>query len=88
MSDPYRTETVRRKYLSLDPLLDERLRWLWAAAEASKIGWGGVTAVSLATGLSQATIAAGLQDLRTGVMRGESEGIRGRVRRPGGAVNR
>jgi hypothetical protein len=84
MSDPHRSEIVRRKYLSLDPLLDERLRRPWAAAEAREIGWGGVTAVSLATGLSQATIAAGLRELQTGVMGGESEGIRGRVRRPGG----
>ena len=84
MSDPHHTEIVRRKYLSLDPLLDERLRRLWAAAEAREIGWGGVTAVSLATGLSQTTIAAGLRELQAGVTSGESEGIRGRVRRPGG----
>jgi transposase len=84
MSDPHRTEIVRRKYLSLDPLLDERLRRLWAAVEAREIGWGGVTAVSLATGLSQTTIAAGLRELQAGVTSGESEGIRGRVRRPGG----
>ncbi len=84
MSDPHRTEVVRRKYLSLDPLLDERLRRLWAAAEAREIGWGGVTAVSLATGLSQTTIAAGLRELQAGVTSGESEGVRGRVRRPGG----
>ena len=84
MSDPHRTEIVRRKYLSLDPLLDERLRRLWAAAEAREIGWGGVTAVSLATGLSQTTIAAGLRELEAGVTSGESEGLRGRVRRPGG----
>jgi hypothetical protein len=84
MSDPYRTEIVRRKYLSLDPLLDERLRRLWAAAEAREIGWGGVTAVSLATGLSQTTIAAGLRELQAGVTSGDSEGARGGVRRPGG----
>ncbi|MHC5541034.1 ISAzo13 family transposase, partial [Singulisphaera rosea] len=55
MSDNHRTEVVRRKYLSLDPLLNERLRRLWAAAAAREIGWGGITAVALATGLSQTT---------------------------------
>jgi transposase len=84
MADPHRTETVRRKYLSLDPLLNERLRRLWAAAEAREIGWGGVTAVALATGLSQTTIAVGLRELRAGVMREEADGVQPRVRQPGG----
>jgi transposase len=84
MSDPLHTEIVRRKYLSLDPLLNERLRRLWAAAEAREIGWGGVTTVALATGLSQTTIAVGLRELRAGVAGGETAGEQQRVRRPGG----
>src|SRR5579871_15145 len=84
MADPHRTEIVRRKYLSLDPLLSERLRRLWAAAEAREIGWGGVTTVAHATGLSQTTIAAGLRQLRAGVAGDEVGGARHRVRRPGG----
>jgi transposase len=82
MADPHRTEVVRRKYLSLDLLLDERLRRLWAAAEAREIGWGGVTTVAVATGLSQTTVAAGLRELQAGAG-GETGGAR-RVRRPGG----
>ena len=84
MADISRTETVRRKFLSLDPLLDERLRRLWAAAEAREIGWGGVTAVALATGLSQTTIAAGLRELQSGVAADGTEGLQHRVRRLGG----
>jgi Rhodopirellula transposase DDE domain len=84
MADTRRMEIVRRKYLSLDSLLDERLRRLWAAAEAREIGWGGVTAVALATGLSQTTIAVGLRELRSGVDVGGTEGLWHRARRPGG----
>src|SRR5450631_4490096 len=84
MADTRRTEIVRRKYLSLDPLLDERLRRLWAAAEAREIGWGGVTAVALATGLSQTTIAVGLRELQSAVAVGGAEAVRHRVRRLGG----
>jgi Rhodopirellula transposase DDE domain len=84
MADTRGTEIVRRKYLSLDPLLDEHLRRLWAAAEAREIGWGGVTVVALATGLSQTTIAVGLRELQSGVAVSGTERVRHRVRRLGG----
>ena len=43
--------------------MDERLRRQWAATEAAAIGWGGVSAVSFATGLSRNTIAVGVREL-------------------------
>jgi hypothetical protein len=43
--------------------LDERRRRQWAAAEARELGWGGVSLVAQATGLSRPTINAGLRDL-------------------------
>jgi hypothetical protein len=43
--------------------MDERMRRQWAAAEASDLGWGGVTTVALATGLARNTIMAGERDL-------------------------
>ncbi|MGA2706609.1 MAG: ISAzo13 family transposase, partial [Isosphaeraceae bacterium] len=46
MQDATTTERIRQKYLALSPVMDERIRRQWAAAEASAIGWGGVTAVS------------------------------------------
>jgi RNA polymerase sigma factor (sigma-70 family) len=73
MVDPQRTEPVHRKYLSLDPLLNERLRRLWAAAEAREIDWGGVT-----------TIAAGLWELQAAVAGDQVGGPPHCVRRPGG----
>ena len=56
-------QRVRRKYRSLSPEMDERLRRQWAAAEARDHGWGGVTLVARATGLSRTTITAGLREL-------------------------
>ena len=43
--------------------MDERMRRQWAAAEASAMGWGGVTMVSTATGLARNTIMAGMREL-------------------------
>jgi Rhodopirellula transposase DDE domain len=56
-------ERIRRKFLALAPLLDERSRRQWAAVEAKELAWGGVTTVAAATGLSRTTIAAGLREL-------------------------
>ncbi|HET7522865.1 MAG TPA: ISAzo13 family transposase, partial [Acidimicrobiales bacterium] len=52
-------QSIKAKYTSLEPVLDERARRLWAATEARAIGWGGITQVSEATGLSRITIHAG-----------------------------
>jgi Rhodopirellula transposase DDE domain len=79
MQDAAFIERIRRKFLLLQPALDERSRRLWAATEAMEFGWGGITAVAIATGLSPTTIAMGLGELRSGNF---SEGAR--VRRPGG----
>src|SRR4051794_32100383 len=55
---------IRSKFESLRTALDERLRRLWAAAEAKGIGRGGVSGVSAATGLSRRTITTGLRELQ------------------------
>src|SRR5512147_579236 len=75
-------ETISEKYATLEPVLDERARRLWAATEARAIGWGGITRVAEATGLSRITIRAGLDELQA-TPSGESN-IPGRIRRPGG----
>jgi transposase len=54
---------IRRKYQLLVPEMDERRRRQWAAAEARELGWGGVSLVAQATGLSRPTITAGLREL-------------------------
>src|SRR5438552_2234229 len=49
------------------PLLDERTRRLWAAAESVAIGYGGDALVPAATGLARATIRTGRRELARGV---------------------
>jgi Rhodopirellula transposase DDE domain len=56
-------ESIKRKYEQLEPFLTERTVRMWCAAEAESIGYGGVTAVCKATGISRPTIHKGLQEL-------------------------
>jgi hypothetical protein len=55
------------KYVVMAPLLDERTRRLWAAAESAAIGYGGDALVSSATGLARQTICNGRRELADGV---------------------
>jgi hypothetical protein len=63
MQDATLIERIRRKFQSLEPVLDERSRRQWAAAEAKELGYGGGSAVAAATGLARDTIRAGLREL-------------------------
>jgi hypothetical protein len=63
MHDATVVERIRRKFHSLEPVLDERSRRQWAAAEARDLGYGGVSAVARATGLARDTIRVGLREL-------------------------
>lgn len=63
MQDAQLIARIEAKYRSLEPELDERRRRQWAAAEARDIGWGGISAVSQATGISRTTITSGLREL-------------------------
>ena len=65
MQDASAIRGVESRYAALSALMDERMRRQWAAAEAKSYGWGGVRAVSGATGLSPNTIAKGLAELAT-----------------------
>ena len=58
------------------------MRRQWAAAEARELGWGGVTALAEATGLSLVTITAGLRELEQPAR--ERAAAARRVRRPSG----
>jgi Rhodopirellula transposase DDE domain len=73
---------IRRKYRLLSPEMDERRRRQWAAAEARDCGWGGMTVVARATGLSRPTVAAGLRELDLPAKQRTREALR--VRRAGG----
>jgi transposase len=75
-----RLETV---YDTLTPVMDERMRRPWAAAEAQAYGWGGIQAVSTAIGMSANTIRRGLGELSE---RQANPGVEasGRIRQEGG----
>ena len=72
-------EEIKQRYERVATELNERTRRLLAASEALAIGWGGVSMVSRATGLSRPVISQGIKELQEGAKVGE-----GRVRRKGG----
>ena len=78
---------IESKYALLSPLMDERVRRQWAATEAQAYGWGGVSAVSNATGMSRKTIRKGLAELDA---RRKNPGgpVTSRLRSPGGGRKR
>jgi hypothetical protein len=64
MQDAKVEARIRRKFRLVAVELDERRRRQWAAAEAQEVGWGGISLVARATGLSRPTIAIGLKELQ------------------------
>src|SRR5437762_7317379 len=84
MHDASVAEWIRRKFDSLDPVMDERVRRQWAASEAISLAWGGISAVAMGTGMSRSTIRAGIRELREREQAGSVTVFSTRVRRPGG----
>lgn len=80
-------EQVKSKFISLRPLMNEHLRRRWAAIEATTIGYGGISMVARATGLSRNTIVKGIAELSE-----NTAGIpvfpESRIRRAGGGRKR
>src|SRR4030042_4485245 len=70
-------KSLRRKLLNVWPLLDERSRRLIAASEALSLGYGGVSKIRRACGLSRKAIAKGIREIAAG------NTMPGRIRRPG-----
>ena len=58
--------TIVGKYAAVSPVLDERSRRRWAAAESVAIGYGGDALVSSATGLARETIRKGRREITQG----------------------
>ena len=69
--------TLVAKYVVMAPLLNERTRRLWAAAESVAVGFGGDAVVSAATGLARKTLRDGRLELAQGLTATD------RIRRPG-----
>jgi hypothetical protein len=74
-----REKAIKQRFELLVGELTERTRRLLAASEAMMIGWGGISAVSRATGLSRKAISQGIKQLQNGARVSE-----GRIRRTGG----
>src|SRR5437879_2859829 len=72
-------EVIKRRFERVSGELNERTRRLVAAREAMAIGWGGISAVSRATGLSRKAIRQGIKELQEG-----GGGNEERIRRTGG----
>lgn len=81
MQDAKTIARIRQMYRALTPEMDERMRRQWAAAEARELGWGGVSLVAAATGLSRPTIYAGQRELD--LPKKQRTATAGRVRRLG-----
>jgi len=73
---------IRKKLRRLWPHLNERSRRMLAAAEAAQIGYGGVSLVSRACGLSRVTIIKGIGELGAPALPED------RIRRSGGGRRR
>ena len=75
---------LAHKFEALARVLDERSRRLVAAAEAQSMGFGGVTGVARASGLSRGTIMRGIAELETAPKPSQAR----RIRRKGGGRKR
>ncbi len=70
---------LKQKLDSVWPLLDERTRRLLAANEAASLGFGGISAVHRACGLSRRSITQGIREIQDGIAP-----AKGHIRRAGG----
>jgi len=70
---------IQERYRLLDRSLNESQRRHWAAAEALKLGRGGITLVGKALRISRSTIRRGIQEIAAGRADSNSQ-----IRKPGG----
>jgi hypothetical protein len=59
-------QSIRQKYDAVQEVLHERGRRVWAASEALQLGWGGISLIEKAIGLSHTTIRRGLREIQSG----------------------
>jgi len=80
--------TVQEKFHRLCSMMNEKLRRHWAACEAMALGYGGITVVATATGLSHKTIRRGIAEIKEEMPHLVEEMGEERVRQPGGGRRR
>ncbi len=81
-------EDIQQRFRSLSVFLDERMRRLVAAAESEAIGYGGVSVVARATGVSRRAITEGVKELREQKVSREARPGQSRIRRKGAGRKR
>ncbi len=79
---------IQCRFRALAPFLDERMRRLVAAAESRAIGYGGVSAVARATGVSRRAITDGIKELKRGTKARQGAPVQTRIRRKGAGRKR
>ena len=72
-------QSLRERFKRISQHLDEKSRRLWCANEAVTIGYGGVSLVASATGVSRTTITEGKKEIT-----GKKYLPKEKVRREGG----
>jgi len=87
MHDTGRVREIKTRYRTLAALMDERMRRQWAATEAQTYGWGGMSAVCEATGMSRNTIRRGMAETAERKRRPKAALSAG-LRKPGGGRKR
>ena len=83
MQDPETLKRVAAIYEVMAPVMDERMRRQWAAAEAQAYGWGGIRLVGAAIDMSANTIRKGISELAAREAEPEQQTSK-RLRRKGG----
>lgn len=73
------TSEMTMRFELLKPHLNELTKRLYLAAEAKSCGWGGISAVCRATGVSRNTITIGCKELESKTLEDST-----RIRKPGG----
>jgi hypothetical protein len=74
-------QSIREKYAAVQHVLNQRGRRIWAATEAMQIGYGGITIVADAIGMSHTTIRRGIEEIKSDAVK---ELPPGKSRMPGG----
>lgn len=76
------TENIKKKFEALSPHLNERMRRMVAASEMIEEGYGSISKVSRATGVSRRAITHGVEELRAISEKNFQDKIR--IRKEGG----
>lgn len=77
-------ETIKKRFNILKPFLDERLRRIFAATEASVLGYGGVSLVARTIGVSRRAITIAQKELQNPHLAENAQ----RIRKKGGGRKR